>query len=430
MQDDDEERDEDDMGKDWGSSRLQPSMEDRTFGVLSMLLLEGSENLQARATTSGYLSARWRLSKERPDDTVRGDASPKSARKRFGVQDKFGFQDASATSARGDASARGWDASPRGQDWGASIRLASITSHWRTPEERKRMPILREVTQAHADSPVSPRGGAPKSARARHGASKDPPDSGRGQPSARGRAQAGQSARGGEASARGDISSRGGASERSGQSGEEPERRHARCRCFRCCCCRGRGQDEQLGDDEFIDSEAGNGKSSRGDKDIGNVVVRLADHVFASLRNVAAHSAERRKQILGLQGEQVGVEALALFRGRDAGPSRSVAAFLRNLSEGSDGVVPLANAGFLQLAEEELDDNLGGPQVRRHILAALQNMAAQVGQSEEVFTQPASWLEMCGIASQRGLQDRDARATQQALGAMGNFAVLRAAQEL
>ena len=30
-------------------------------------------------------------------------------------------------------------------------------------------------------------------------------------------------------------------------------------------------------------------------------------------------------------------QALALFRGRDSGPSRSVAAFLRNLSEGHHG---------------------------------------------------------------------------------------------
>ena len=39
------------------------------------------------------------------DDTVRGDASPKSARKRFGVQDKFGFQVAPSTlrDARCDA---------------------------------------------------------------------------------------------------------------------------------------------------------------------------------------------------------------------------------------------------------------------------------------------------------------------------------------
>lgn len=169
--------------------------------------------------------------------------------------------------------------------------------------------------------------------------------------------------------------------------------------------------------------------SSRGEKEVGNAALRLADHAFASLRNIAAHSSDRRQQILALGGEQVGVEALALFRGRDSGPSRSVAAFLRNLSEGSDGVVPLASAGFLQLAEEELDDNLGGPQVRRHILAALQNMAAQVGQSGEVFSQPASWLELCAIASQRALQDRDSRTTQQALGAMGNFAVLRAAKE-
>ena len=41
----------------------------------------------------------------------------------------------------------------------------------------------------------------------------------------------------------------------------------------------------------------------------------------------------------------------------------------------------LADAGFLQIAEDELEDGRGAPGVRLHFLAALQNMAACVDQS-------------------------------------------------
>lgn len=57
------------------------------------------------------------------------------------------------------------------------------------------------------------------------------------------------------------------------------------------------------------------------------------------------------------------------------------------------GVQALADAGFLQIAEDELEDGRGAPGVRLHFLAALQNMAACVDQSALVMASstPFGW---------------------------------------
>eukprot|EP00930_Biecheleria_cincta_P042448 TRINITY_DN2920_c0_g1_i1.p1 TRINITY_DN2920_c0_g1~~TRINITY_DN2920_c0_g1_i1.p1 ORF type:complete len:2017 (-),score=451.02 TRINITY_DN2920_c0_g1_i1:62-6112(-) len=161
----------------------------------------------------------------------------------------------------------------------------------------------------------------------------------------------------------------------------------------------------------------------------------ISDHCFSALRNLAAHSQDRKHEVFKHHGANSAVRALQVFLyDKEAeASSTSCAALLRNLSEGSKGCVRvLVDAGLLEIAETELKESLGGSNVRRHILAMLQNMAADLSASTHIFLdgKATKWLGMCADALEKSIEDKDHRLTRQALGAVANFSLLTAGQDL
>jgi len=166
-------------------------------------------------------------------------------------------------------------------------------------------------------------------------------------------------------------------------------------------------------------------------KDPVNMKLKLACESFAALRNLAAHSVDRKKDIFKFSGEEAATVALSKHRGQPGEQAESLslscAALLRNLSEGCEGcVTKLADAGFLEVAQDELEDGEGGAAVRRHVLATLQNMAASISEGTKVFTDTEMWLNLCSKALDKSVEEEDQRTIRQALGAVANFALLRA----
>ncbi|CAJ1414924.1 unnamed protein product [Effrenium voratum] len=410
---------------------LSPEMEDRTFGVLSMLSLQGSQNPQvatkaaqalraitaaepgARAVASfggvevllslaqlaseGAVTANARAQDKKgrgksgfgfripqgssrntsaravealgfgksarrgdgtdlPPESARGDFSPKSARRR-------GKDESPPMSARGGTSPR----SARGRR-GAEDESPPMSARGRTSPRS-----ARGRRGAEDESPpMSARGGtSPRSARGRRGAEDESlPMSARGGTSPR-------SARGrrGMEDDSPPMSARGGNSPMSGRKGAEEAPESGRERptlaglagqefqefrtseaapstCGACCaaCCKRRRGDELADDDDDEEqggAGGGGGKRSSGDKDSVGLYLRLADHSFAALRNLAAHSQSRKQQILEQGGEQVAVEALGAFRLQKVAENACIAsaALVRNLSEGATALRPWRRQG-------------------------------------------------------------------------------------
>ena len=466
----DEEKNEEKEAGPPPETSLSSAMEDRTYGILELLSLQGQQNLQVSTkavnairtvtavdcgsktvATFGGVEVLLKLatfacqgaqekkqtgpgkrnlfgrSKDQP-------ASPSSAATASPRSPKSGrYKDASAREKGESPSGRGhWTSEESPESPGRAMVPKSARGRWTSEESPESARVDPKSAgpgrgAAFALEADSARDHSPKSARwrggtsARDGAS---PETSPRSPRNRGSAEEPTSGRHPK-SARGVKDQDGATPEEQQAKNKKPSKKRS------CFPCRRKQEDLDFDDEEEHSDDEDQGHSGAKSGDSGPLFLRLADHSLATLRNLAAHSFQRKQQILEKKGEEVAIEALHFFRGKAGAEhaSCSCAALLRNLSEGVDGVQALADAGFLQIAEDELEDGRGAPGVRLHFLAALQNMAACVDQSPYIFPYPEQWLELCAMAAQTAVEDKDARTTRQALAAMGNFAILRAAKE-
>jgi len=407
------------------SSALPPALEDRMYGLLAMLQSDGMQHLQVATRAAQVIR------------TITHSERGSIALARFGAIEVIlnlakDIAPADPKSASGQQSTR--SGSPSGSPVGSPGRTSA----------RGQDGSGRQSARGEASGRQSARGEAS------------------GRQSARGEASGRQSARGGTArdgqTARGETARE----ETSGRLSGRLQETKASVQAvpvkpssnFLACFGRNAANAGDLDDsDEETEEAQGDEDGEKDEKEKkalkkeGTMAFtattpegtkkRLCDNLFAILRNLAAHSDQRKHEIFRLGGAIVAMQVLRAWRGSgaedDAAACRSCVALLRNLSEGTKGCVQsLKDVGILEVAQDELEDGRGGDLVRFQILALLQNMAADLNSSGTIFEPGTAehWLNLCNMALDKSVEEKNRRLTKIALGAVGNFALLKAADNM
>ena len=111
---------------------------------------------------------------------------------------------------------------------------------------------------------------------------------------------------------------------------------------------------------------------------------------------------------------------------------KQAACMLRNISHGSDtNNDELPGSLMLDLAEEELTTDDTAADIRRHMIGVVQNLVMEERIAQDLVVAGgavAHWMSILTKCMQYAIKHKEHRVTQQALAALSNFAMLRAAE--